>query len=132
MFSEQEPFDADHLYSQGCMIAPNEGYALTDDCVYHFNGDAALVDQVLPSYFPDCLFVQSVPMACEGSAPEPIMGDVDSSGEVNVADALLTLRYSMGIVDENALDLSAADIDGSGEVNVADALMILRRAMGLV
>lgn len=60
-----------------------------------------------------------------------LMGDVDGSGAVDAADALLILRFSMGIIEASALDTSAADMDGSGSVNAADALMILRKAMGL-
>ena len=128
MYSEQEPFDPTHQYSQGCMIAPLEGYYLADDCIYHFNGSAELVDSVTVSYFPDCRFVQSVPMNC-GSAD---VGDVDADGSVTISDALLALRCAMGLLELTDDQLAAADVDGSYDVSTADALMILRCAMGLL
>ena len=60
-----------------------------------------------------------------------VPGDADGSGEVSVGDALLVLRFSMGIVGASDININAADIDGDGEVTVADALIILRRAMGI-
>lgn len=130
MFNEQEPFDVTHLYSQGCMIAPNEGYYLADDCVYHFNGDAELVGEVTPSYFEGCNFVQSVPMSCaEG---EPPMGDIDLDGSVTIADALLALRYSMGLVELSNAQLAFGDVNGSGNCDISDAILILRFSIGLI
>ncbi len=48
MTTEQIPFDADHLYSIGCLVSPEEGYYFADDCVYSFNGSPDLVD---PAFF---------------------------------------------------------------------------------
>lgn len=58
-------------------------------------------------------------------------GDVDGDGAVTSSDALLALRYAMGLSEGSALDLTAADMDGDGSVTSADALLILRRAAGL-
>ena len=65
----------------------------------------------------------------EGGVPAPIAGDADGNGEVSVADALMTLRVAMGLLDVSNINFSAADMDGSGTIAVADALSILRRAM---
>lgn len=59
-------------------------------------------------------------------------GDSDSSGAVNVADAILAMRFSMGLIGESALNKQAADMDGNGSVTVSDAIMILRTALGLM
>lgn len=61
-----------------------------------------------------------------------LLGDVDGSGEVNANDALLILRYALGIIPESALDLSVADVDGSGTVDANDALLVLRCALGII
>lgn len=58
-------------------------------------------------------------------------GDVNMDGEIDLLDALLTLRNAMGIVDLGE-GCEYADVDGDGEVTVADALVILRRSMGLL
>ena len=58
-------------------------------------------------------------------------GDANENGEVNTLDALLILRYSMGLIDESQLNLERSDVDYSGVVDSADALIVLRRSMGL-
>lgn len=60
-----------------------------------------------------------------------IPGDADGNGSVSVADAILALRYVMGLVGEDALDMNASDVDGSDSVTMADAVSILRIGMGL-
>ncbi|MBO4563146.1 MAG: hypothetical protein J5772_05995 [Clostridia bacterium] len=58
-------------------------------------------------------------------------GDADDDGDVDSADALLILRYAMGLVDESQIDLTKSDVDGNGIVDSADALIVLRRTMGV-
>ena len=58
-------------------------------------------------------------------------GDVDMDGRVTVADAVMTLRHAMGIIELSGQSLALADIDGDNTVNVADAVAIMRIAMGL-
>ncbi|MBR5949606.1 MAG: hypothetical protein IKZ82_13330 [Clostridia bacterium] len=60
-----------------------------------------------------------------------IPGDADGNGSVTVADAILALRYAMGLLDDDALVLAASDMDGNGSVSMADAVAILRIGMGL-
>ena len=59
-----------------------------------------------------------------------LMGDANGDGELNVTDALLVLRFSMGLVSLLP-DSNAADVDGNGTVDTLDALLILRAAMGV-
>lgn len=71
----------------------------------------------------------------DGQVPGPqpdLPGDVDGDGEVTVADALLALRASMGLVELNDEQQAAANVDGDEEITVADALLILRASMGLI
>ena len=65
-------------------------------------------------------------------APQILYGDADGNGTVAVTDAILALRFSMGLISEEQLDTVAADVDGSGSVTVTDAVLILRRSMGLI
>lgn len=60
-----------------------------------------------------------------------IPGDVNMDGVVDSADALLAMRYSMGLADLSAEQLLRGDMDGSGTVTSADAVAIFRIAMGL-
>ena len=66
----------------------------------------------------------------EGELPG-MLGDADGDGSVSMQDALLVLRYSMGLVSPEGINLENADFDGDGSVGMPDALAILRRSMGL-
>lgn len=61
-----------------------------------------------------------------------IKGDVNRDGEINAADARLTLRYAVGLEGTpTKVVLSVADVVGNDGINAADARMILRYAVGL-
>ena len=66
---------------------------------------------------------------CGLEAPEGVMGDADGSGKADYADALMILRYSIGLGDITRPDLS--DMNGDGKYDYNDALTILRRSIGL-
>ncbi|MCH5279701.1 MAG: S8 family serine peptidase [Christensenellaceae bacterium] len=68
------------------------------------------------------------------NAPDPdyTLGDIDDNGQINIQDAVLALRYSMGLTDLTDIQLLAADVNCDGYVNIQDALLILRKAMGLL
>lgn len=57
-----------------------------------------------------------------------LTGDVNKDGEVNSADALEILTYSVG--KNPGLDLKASDVDGNGRTDAADALLVLRISVG--
>ena len=60
-------------------------------------------------------------------------GDVNGNGEVQVDDARLTMRLSVGLkleADESP-HLHAADLDGDNRITPADARRILRLSLGL-
>lgn len=81
----------------------------------------------------DCAWLDDVKLTPAGETPPAYtLGDVDNNGAVDSADALLTLRYAMGLTSLSDHALAAADVDGNGTVDSADALTILRYAMGLI
>lgn len=59
---------------------------------------------------------------------EPVAGDVNGDGEVDVRDAEAVMDYLAGNVelDENAK--KAADADGDGKITYLDAMTISERA----
>lgn len=65
--------------------------------------------------------------ACSADCAALACGDPNDSGSVTSADALFTLRVSVGI---GACDLAVCDANGSGTVTTTDALRILRKAVG--
>ena len=66
---------------------------------------------------------------CGEPDPEWLPGDVDGNGTLNYSDALLVLRWSIGL--ETLADPALGDVNGDGEANYADALQILRTSIGL-
>lgn len=66
-------------------------------------------------------------------APKPAQkfGDATGDGKVNYEDALLALRYSIGLEELSDEMAAIADVTGDGKVNYEDALKILRVSIGL-
>lgn len=59
-------------------------------------------------------------------------GDVDNSGDINVTDARLVLRFAVKLENPANDDIrKAADVDGDGDIDVSDARLVLRVAVKL-
>ena len=145
-------------------IAP-EASAGTENCLYlasesgaqSEHGAAATSEELMSEsaytgfdfntvwYFPECSeypYAQLVsnPYSDE-SAPEPepepgIPGDVNGDGAVSIADAVLAMRLTMGIIGEEELEnggivASNADFNGDGSIDISDAMLIARAALEL-
>ncbi|MGI6264335.1 MAG: glycoside hydrolase family 2 TIM barrel-domain containing protein, partial [Acutalibacteraceae bacterium] len=59
-------------------------------------------------------------------------GDVDESGAVTAADALMALQAATGKITLTTIQKMAADVDGQNGVTAADALAILQFATGKI
>ena len=66
---------------------------------------------------------------CGEEKPAGMAGDVDGNETLNYQDALMILRYTIGLQTLEREDL--ADFDGNGRVDYNDALKILRASIGL-
>ena len=55
-----------------------------------------------------------------------MLGDVDSDGDVDYVDAMLTLQYYTEEIGAEDLDVTVADVDGNGVINYVDAMLILQ------
>ena len=62
---------------------------------------------------------------------EPMLGDVNGDGKLNVRDVRLIMQYIAGLIDGEALDLTVADYNGDSQVNVRDVRMMMRWIAGL-
>ena len=60
------------------------------------------------------------------------VGDVDGDGAVRVSDAVLIMRYALGLIEFTPEQILCGDVDGDGFVKVADAVMVICIAFGLV
>ena len=119
-------------YLDTCGGLNEEGTSLTDaqmqdaasfigfnfDTVWTMAGDA---DYLYPELINTPLWTEP--------ATDIRMGDVNFSGEVLADDALLVLRYSLGLCSLNANQLEVADMNGDSFVNAIDALLILGVAL---
>ncbi|MGI6264835.1 MAG: discoidin domain-containing protein [Acutalibacteraceae bacterium] len=63
---------------------------------------------------------------------QPLPGDVDGSGAVTAADALMALQAATGKILLTEREQTAADVDGKPGVSAADALLILQYATGKI
>ena len=77
-------------------------------------------------------YIKDQILAALAPKEDDLKGDADGSGEVDYLDAMIVLQYHTGIVDDDALDLTACDVDGSGEVDYLDAMMILQYHTGVI
>ena len=80
-------------------------------------------------YTADKTFEVDPPDPPDPPEPGPLPGDADGSGEVNAEDALITLRFAMGMADHVPCP-DNADVNSDGTIDASDALVILRMAMG--
>ncbi|MBR4636484.1 MAG: DUF2436 domain-containing protein [Clostridia bacterium] len=111
-------------YYMGIIIFPEEGYEFAEEVTVLINGETEFVwgyydeDGYLEIYTIDFI-------VC-------FYGDVDLDGEVTAADALLAMRYAMGVMDLTEEQLVQMDVNGDGLYDLVDATLILRYAMGII
>lgn len=122
------------------MIKGSESaYTITEDSILYIDqteaADQTISFAVYPSSIQDSVIlitgVNDGPLVAAIVNANFILGDVDRSGEVDVGDATLLLRYIAGLADSNQVELLAADVDISGSVDVGDATLLLRVIAGL-
>ena len=61
-----------------------------------------------------------------------LYGDVNGDGYADSDDAALILKYDVGLIEEDGLDLANADVNGDGYVDSDDAALILKLDVGLI
>ena len=87
-----------------------------------------LNDEMLPSEAGHAYIAEEIFEAL--NVEYKIWGDVNGDRKVNCRDARLILRYVVGEITENDLDLEWADVNGDGKYNCRDARLILRLRAG--
>lgn len=60
------------------------------------------------------------------------IGDINTDGKINSADALLVLQSSMGVITLTDTQKLLADVNKDGKINSTDALLILQYATGKI
>ena len=132
MMVPSDAFDnAGYAYYQYFEILPNAGCVFAENVTVTINGETAFVENGGYSSSMGYYWLYTIDFYVE--APETaIIGDADGDGEVTTADALLALRYIMGLAELDEEQLAQADVDGDGEVTMVDSLLIQRYAMGVI
>lgn len=127
----------------------SSGYYL-DDCCEQDNGYgmALTVDQLMDaasyegfnfestwfldvnSEYPYAQLIDN-PHTPTGDVPPTIPGDADGNGMIEIADAILILRHSLGVINMSDELLPICDVDGDGIITTTDALIVMRSAMNV-
>ncbi len=61
-----------------------------------------------------------------------VCGDVNLDGIVNSTDALCVLKYIVGNMELDEIQIRYSDVNDDGRINSADALSILNKSVGLI
>ena len=77
------------------------------------------------------LLVCPLPQA-DGAATSLVMGDVNADGQIDAADALICLQYSVQLNVMSAEEKSMGDVNADYAINASDALQILQHSVGLI
>lgn len=98
--------------------------------------------RVVPTAAAACLlilFIFFIPIVpCTAAGGEIVFGDINDDGHVNVADAVLLLRYIVGLTTLEPNQIGRANVNASHDaagdptLDVGDAIAILRQITGLV
>ena len=116
---EEASISGDNSWTEFIYTAPGDGvysfeWSYEKDMSVDSYDDAGFIDEVYISYFDE---------------PEYSLGDVDEDGHITAIDALVTLRFSLDILDLTPTQIAAADFNQSGDVTAMDALLILRHIL---
>ncbi|MBN2536124.1 MAG: hypothetical protein JXB88_24800 [Spirochaetales bacterium] len=78
-----------------------------------------------------CCMVLLLLICCLGQVFAAACGDVNSSGSIDVVDALIIAQYYVGLNPAN-FDPTIADVNADGNIDVVDALRVAQYYVGLV
>jgi hypothetical protein len=72
-----------------------------------------------------------VPIATPAPTAGGLLGDANSSGAIDIVDALLVAQYYVGLNPAN-FNTANADVNASGSIDIVDALRIAQFYVGLI
>ena len=86
---------------------------------------------LLPSLILPILIVLGLPALSGAQQACHPDGDVDQSGSVTAADALLAFQQALGLAQLGVCQQSIADVSSDGNITASDALCIFQKALSL-
>lgn len=116
-------------YLTGCCEDNGIGTALTEEQLRNAESYAGFDFESIWTMDGDPDYPYAELVNLTGNTPLP--GDVNGSGAVDVADAVIVMRASMGLIELTEQEFAAGDINGDGQINITDAVTLLRMAMGI-
>lgn len=122
-------FEAGVQYSLTVRVMATGDNLISNGATLLINGSAELVDYSQSGVYGDSLRALIVSNALLCEEPAGLPGDVNCDGQVNSTDALLAMRYAMGLVTVTPAGLANGDINGDGRLNATDAIAIMRMVM---
>ena len=77
-----------------------------------------------------CGAIKSATLTPVGASPQPgvLPGDVDGSGNINIADVTVLIDYLLS-GNSDSISLSAADVDGDNQINIADVTALIDKLL---
>lgn len=108
------------------MVVPN---AIANDILESFGGTAKIT-KADGNYLNGSQDTVATGYKVEDKYTVIKKGDCNGDGNVNSADALSILKYSVGTLNLNNENLKAANANSDDKVNSADALLILKYSVG--
>ena len=60
------------------------------------------------------------------------LGDADGDGHIDAFDASQVVKFSVGSIGEDDLDITSLDVDGDGHVDAYDAALIQKFSVGAI
>ena len=121
--------NAEGEYFVEIRIDAADGYKFAESVTATLNDGTELILSTFVDTDENCVYVESIRFTVEA----PILwGDANGDGETTVEDALLLMRYLIGLEEVDEANLASCDVNGDGTVDLADALLIMRKAMGTI
>jgi hypothetical protein len=110
--------------------ADNDGYTNLEEYLNELAGDQQPQGGTTPAPTP-----VDTPAPTVVATPVPtssvLLGDVNSSGTIDIVDALLVAQYYVGL-NPQKFNTQAADVNASGSIDIVDALRIAQYYVGLI
>lgn len=112
---EGELFDnEEYSYCLMASFIPNEGYMFAAEIEATINGRTELAGET--TVWSDLVNLLSIEFTVTASAPENIWGDANGDGETTIEDALLLMRYMIGLAEVSEDNLEWCDVNGDGNM----------------
>ncbi|MBQ4428328.1 MAG: choice-of-anchor J domain-containing protein [Clostridia bacterium] len=120
--------DPNEEYYVFIVVEPAEGYKFDEENVTALlnGGEMEILEYAVQD---GMLMILAGPFTVEAPI---VWGDANGDGETTIEDALLIMRYLIGIDEIAEENLEWCDVNGDGSIDLTDALLIMRKVIGTI